>query len=664
MTKDLILNDISPYENRNHANLNEYYLVLKDDPIEYLPNTNDINIFIGSNNCGKSRFMRKLLVKSNFTFIKNYDKFSSGLVDYKKKISQFNEQMPRIYNSRNLSYHNKDNYNKIIEAVSKNLESEFEITTIENIANKNDEIVLNSKILENTILDYGKLNFDHSIYLSKNYFSNNFPNIKAPSKIFIPTLRTAHSILDHSNKKIEEDFYLTTIKKNYNLDISDLKIFTGLDLYKQILDARNSKKEKRKRFEEFEKFISKNFFNNKSIDIVAEYNFDKNKAGNNSDNNIILHIEGEKDKALFELGDGIQALIVLLFPIFMASEESFIFIDEPEINLHPGMQRLFLNQICNNEDLKAKNLKYFISTHSNHLLDLSIHKENVSIYGFKTKENLNIDSNNDTKFEIRNINSGDNTILKELGVNNSSVFLANCSIWVEGVSDRNYLKAFLYAYIKDENNNAILLKEDIDFAFFEYAGSNIKHYIFEEIDFELQNDIKKNINALALNNKIFLVADSDNVRRGTKKFERLEELEINSNIQTHIIKQIREIENILTDEIWLKAAPFYCDTKLYSNNKNEINLKIEEALKVIKPKKYNDKYIGVFFEDLRINVGKINTRYIINKSIYKEKGTLNNKSIFSENILNLNLPWSIYKKSKEIKELTEKIYKFIIENKS
>ncbi|OXB21687.1 hypothetical protein B0A80_16715, partial [Flavobacterium tructae] len=46
----------------------------------------------------------------------------------------------------------------------------------------------------------------------------------------------------------------------------------------------------------------------------------------------------------------------------------------PEINLHPGMQRLFLEQITSNKDLISKKLKYIISTHSNHFLDLTIEK--------------------------------------------------------------------------------------------------------------------------------------------------------------------------------------------------------------------------------------------------------------------------------------------------
>jgi len=454
--------------------------------------------------------------------------------------------------------------------------------------------------------------------------------------------------------------------KNYNFktDTQKIEIFTGLHLYKKILNARNSDKENRKRFEKFEKFISTNFFNGKTVDIVAEYNFDSNLKGENSSNNIIVHIDGETDRKLYELGDGIQALIVLMFPIFMAEDETIIFIDEPEINLHPGMQRLSLDQISNNPVLKEKKLKYFISTHSNHFLDLTLNKDHVSIYSFSERKKERAEQK---QFEIKNVNQGDNSILKEIGVNNSSVFLANCSIWVEGVSDRNYIKAFLNSYIKDKSNNAKLLKEDIDFAFFEYAGSNIEHYMFEKISIEEQTEIQNSINALALNNKIFLVADSDNASGESLKAQRLTKLDENKNIETKILKEIREIENILPIEVWEKTIEFYCNSKLLQSNRDEIKNKIKEALNIIKPIDFKKDYIGKFLNTLRDKVGKIDYEFIINQSVYKRNkgvnGTLIKKRELSELVLSLDIPWSTYKKDKNIKQLTESIYNFIIQNK-
>ena len=123
-----------------------------------------------------------------------------------------------------------------------------------------------------------------------------------------------------------------------------IKIFTGLHLYREILNARNSKRDTRKKFEDFENFVGKYFFSNKNIDIVAEFNKEKNLRGKNEDENIIIYIGGEKEtRYLFELGDGIQALIILMYQIFMAEPDSFIFIDEPEISLHPNWQMKYMS---------------------------------------------------------------------------------------------------------------------------------------------------------------------------------------------------------------------------------------------------------------------------------------------------------------------------------
>ncbi|WP_177763690.1 AAA family ATPase [Flavobacterium sp. I3-2] len=638
-TLDLHL--ISQKSNFNGHTFSTYFLNNEEDSVIYLPNTNKINIFIGTNNSGKSRFIRELL-KMEYWYLSN---------EFYFHLKEFNNIINFVFDTYN---HNNFNYTRDLFLININYDKMNQLSNqIEGLKSK-----INSFI--------GLPQYDEIVSKFKSLIDvQRKENLK---KIFIPTLRTAHSLFDGNLKKIEEDFFKQTILKNYEFrtDGQNINIFTGLHLYKEILNARNSGKTNRKKFEEFEKFISEYFFDNKEIEIVAEYDFDKNKQGKTDSNHIKIHIDGEDERNLYELGDGIQALIILMFPIFMADDETCVFIDEPEINLHPGMQRLFLNQICNNDVLKKKNLTYFISTHSNHFLDLSIEKENVSIYSFSPRKK---GDKLEKQFEIKNVNQGDNTILKEIGVNNSSVFLANCSIWVEGVSDRNYIKAFLNSYINDPSNNAKLLKEDIDFAFFEYAGSNIEHYLFEQLNPEEESEIKSNINALALNNNIFLLADSDNATEESAKQTRLNNLNENTNIETYIIEDIREIENILTDEIWIKAIPFYCNKKLLDSHDVEIISTITEALQKIKPSKYKKEYIGKFLDDLRKEVNKIGNDFIINQSVYKTNkvtqthGTFVYKRELSEFILNKEIPWNVYNKSTEIASLTKAIYNFIIKHK-
>ncbi len=543
------------------------------------------------------------------------------------------------------------------------------------------EIKLNESLLQTISANLSLIRSNRN-EIFNNYFSlmesigkeiNDNIKLNFSKRYYIPTLRTAHSLFEKKEgkySKIQSDIYIMTLMKNYN-HFSGVEVFTGLDLYEQILDTRNSVKEARERFQNFETFLSKNFFENKVIDIVAEFNYNENKSGYNESELISIHIEGEKDtRKLYELGDGVQALIILMYKIFMADTNSMIVIDEPELNLHPGMQRLFLEQITTNEELVNKNITYFITTHSNHFLDLTIEKENVSIYSF----NSILGEDGTKKFQIKNVNRGNNEILQTLGVNNSSVFMANCSIWVEGISDRNYIKAFLKSYCEKEIG--FLPKEDIDFAFFEYAGSNIDHYLFnQEFEEDDTENIIKDINALALNNRIFLLADSDSTTKSSNKskFNRLKKIENSKNNQfiPKIIWEVREIENLITNEIWNKILINFCNEKLLKDNRDSIQEKITNALDEIDSKRFQKEYIGNFLNQIREKVGKIGRDYIINKSIYETKekgkdkdkiiefGTLTNKRYLSELILKENFSWEVFKKNKQIEALAVEIYNFI-----
>lgn len=666
-TYDLIFDDNQKFK--------DYFLNNEDESITYLPKFNSINIIVGANNSGKSRFMRCMMSVESFEGVNSIHNIKSEIKDYNLRVRSINSIIDEKYkvfemNSNRTIYVNGQNSDKKkAKTLYDNMLSELNFDDL-------DAIIL---IIENNKI---KINALASFLIKDDYVSNysgisrvflkRYNEIK---KYYVPTLRTAHSLFKlnvEDYQKIENDIYLDTLNNYYKLNNLDVEVFTGIHLYKEILNTRNSKREIRQSFEKFEKFISVNFFGGKQIDIVAEFNKDESLRGNNNLEIISVHIEGEKEtRNLFQLGDGIQALIILMYKIFMAKPNAFIFIDEPEINLHPGMQRLFLEQICTNPDLKKKDLKYIISTHSNHFLDLSIEKENVSIYLFSPQST----DNGEKQFTIKNVNHGDNQILKNLGVNNSSVFMANSSIWVEGISDRNYIKAFLKSYTdylyKNDKKSYMNLKEDIDFAFFEYAGSNIDHYFFkEEIEKEDEEEILKDIKALSLSNRIFLLADSDSVTKTSNKtkYNRLISLESSKtdNFVPKICWNIREVENLLTNEIWKKILINFCNENLVKKDKAIIQGKIISALESIDSTKYGKKYIGEFLNNLRDKIGKIGKSFILNKSLYEVKkdgsfGTIINKRKLSELIFEENLSWEILSMNKEIESLTIEIYNFIID---
>lgn len=655
---DLILEDVQRFK--------DYFLDQEEKSISFLPKFSSINIIVGANNSGKSRFIRNLMAFKNFNAVNDLLKIREFVPIYNMEVE---ETLVKIYdkisinqdNANRTYYADADYYRENVRRLMNNRLEGLEIATLNNFL-----IIVNENISKLESLKHFSVENDYLRTfnkIDKNYYKQ-YKNFKS---YYIPTLRSAHSLFNFDSNlkkysKIENDVFLQTLNNYYVLDEIDVEVFTGVHLYKEILNARNAKREVRQSFEKFENFIGKYFFENKKIDIVAEFNKDESLLGNNATENISVYIEGEKDsKKLFELGDGIQALIILMYKIFMAEHNSFIYIDEPELNLHPGMQRLFLDQITSNKVLKDKKLTYVITTHSNHFLDLTIEKDNVSIYSFSPRNN----ELNEKQFIIKNVNRGDNSLLKDLGVNNSSVFMANCSIWIEGISDRNYIKAFLKSYC--DSTKKPYPKEDIDFAFFEYAGSNIDHYIFDDkVEKEDIDIVLNDITALAISNKILLLADSDASKKSSAKGIRLKRLEEaqTDNFIPKIVWDIREVENLLTNEMWKQILIDLCNKTLVKSHKDEILIKIDEALSEIDSSNFVKEYVGEFLEEIRNKMGKISSTFILNQSTYEVKsnnrfGTIINKRELSELVFNKNFSWDILSKNKEIKNLTIEIFNFI-----
>jgi hypothetical protein len=345
--------------------------------------------------------------------------------------------------------------------------------------------------------------------------------------LYIPILRTLVS-----DGSFHVDTFNKIITNKYNLKGG---VFTGQDLYQQIYKLHNSTKIVE--LKAFCKWIKNNFYRDHDVEIIP----------NDETRDVYLKID-DVHRPIYDLGDGIQQLILLMFPVYTANLGTWFFIEEPETHLHPGLQRIFIETLLNDEYLKKKNLKFFFTTHSNHFLDISIDHEEISIFQFEKED--------DEKFNIKSNVKPNKDVLDLLGVKSSSVFLANTSIWVEGPTDRKYLSKWIKLYC--EANSLQYLREDIDYAFFEYGGNLIEHYLFDD-NFEeefTENQVRNKIKAFALSNKVYLLADNDNVREGSKKHERRKNLEkISSKHFKYQNTEYREVENLLPVQVLKDFMP-------------------------------------------------------------------------------------------------------------
>lgn len=476
------------------------YWDIDEMPLKYLPNINKINIFVGENNSGKSRMMRAL-VNSDMAYIlsSNYgDKnqikiYRNNILSEIERIKEYGKDF--VYDNEK----EKSNCLFFCEVQSKlEIFKNNNPTVIYPVNNwiDNVERYLNNMLIELCRVD----NTRHPMSINKQ-----FPT-------YIPILRgienfnlyfdistekeTINSIQmnDAQRNALElykanaNHIYQNKIEKAYG--IKSKLIFTAENLYEDITDRLLGEEKGRKFIKDFQEFISREFYNGKEFTLIPQ----KQKG--------YLNVKiGEQEKPLHNLGDGIKQLITILYKIFeYKDDEKVFFIEEPELNLHPGFQRKLMG-ILQMDTFKKH--QYFITTHSNHFIDSCFDYDNISIYKF-----TNIEESN-SKFRIENSSPNDISLLQELGVNNSSVFMANCTIWVEGISDKILIKKYLEEYFK--KNNITKYREDINYAFVEYGGNNITHWDFEP------TDSIETINSSGITNKSFIICDNDNDAKGKKK---------------------------------------------------------------------------------------------------------------------------------------------------
>lgn len=611
---------------------------------EVLNNLSKVNIFIGENNSGKSRFLRKIFAQNDYQVVSTHFSFeelnqlSSSYISLLKK--QFGDnvnsiEIQTVHGYRDLlilihsvinriSYlvNNSKSFTKDLYETIDILSNSFTVRRVYIDNNWYKASGSQSNTVELAIKEY----VEKLKTIVKDDFSDDY------GKLYIPVLRGIRPLYlnksDSTNFTFEKDdvYHSRTVKdyfhsKSENINYKDLNadnnyksISTGLDLYEDVRKHLLNNVEHRKLIREFEIFIGDTFFKGASISLIPHHEDDSLWIGINDD-----------EKPIYHLGDGIQALIIMLYPLFKNRGKNMLFfIEEPETHLHPGMQRIFLEAL---QDPRFSTFQYFITTHSNHFLDITLDMSNISIYTFKKKEQ---------SYYIENVSNADNNVLELIGVRNSSVFLSNCTIWVEGITDRLYIKKYLEVYQREVNDTKYL--EDIHYSFVEYGGNNITHWSF----LDAEGDEEQRINVERLCSKLFLITDSDGADDENKqwKTERFKLLKKNLGNRYYELKA-REIENTLPKHI----------IKKYIQNREKNNDKLN--FEAFDKGEHTKTLLGNYIED--------NVKH--KKYKYKEKessGTIGDKMKFCKRTTELIETRDDL--TNEAKVLCKKLVKFIESN--
>lgn len=402
---------------------------------------------------------------------------------------------------------------------------------------------------------------------------------------------------------------------------------------------------------EFQRFLSVHFFGGQELAFLPKGPDVEPEAAQHT-----LHIKigDEPERPIYELGDGVTNLIILLYPLFDYQDtDLLLFIEEPENHLHPGFQRAFIDAVLKLHCVGDGSRQVFVATHSNQFLDLTLDSDDVSV--FRVSKSLTGDGpEREPKVTLTPRSHASRPLLRELGVRNASVLLTNCSVWVEGVTDRMYIRHYLSLLFRHEANEAKMraekaapraapqppaaMMEDIHFTIAEYGGANIEHWNFTDAQDEGSIWLKRMIG------EAMLIMDGDDTKENPlgAKAKRAETLRAKMGDHAFHLLPVREIENLVSATVLRLVVE--------SRGRQLAN----EPLRDFEESQYHDKYLGKFIHEQVLPAGDKPTRQYCSEL---GTGTIDNKSVFAKEVIDQTKEWSDL--TPEAQELAQKVAAFI-----
>lgn len=219
---------------------------------------------------------------------------------------------------------------------------------------------------------------------------------------------------------------------------------------------------------------------------------------------VYLQEKGQPRFPLSKTGSGLKTIILMLVNLFLipallpGSSQYYVYaFEELENNLHPALQRRAFDYLCSYAENHG-NVRIFLTTHSPVAINIFGKSELAILHHVEKDENCSTINSIGSYYDKLDI-------LEDLDIKPSDILQSNGIIWVEGPSDRLYIKQWLDLFTDSR------FVEGRDYQFLYYGGKILSHY--ELIDEDAVDSKRKTdglISILKTNRNAVIVMDSDN----------------------------------------------------------------------------------------------------------------------------------------------------------